>query len=390
MDPVIAALIIIAIIALGEVISIQTRAKVPMMLVVVVIVFVLFQVDILPEGIIEASTFTVVGAILQPAIMIHMGTLIPMSVLKKQYKAVIISLIGLLCSILSLILVVPIFFDYPTAVAGAGPLTGGLIAFLVTEEALRTAGLTALIAIPIIVFTIQQVVGMPLSSLLLQKYGIKIRNAMDAGTYVSEEASIEDTLEDNPKKKLLIPEKYSQSSFVLLFLIFVGSALAVWLADITGISYSLFGLAIGIIGAYVGFYPSKVLERANGFSIAMTGLIFIVLGAVVGITWQDILNVLPAAATILIVGTIGLIIGGFIGSKIFKWDPLKGIPVALTAMFGFPADYLISHEVSRSVGRNEEEKEIILTNILSPMLIGGFTSVSIASIVIASILVATL
>jgi MFS family permease len=395
MDPVVATLIVLAIISLGEIMSIWTRAKVPTLLVVTIVIFALFETGIVPKNIIEASTFAVVGAVLQPALLVHMGTMIPMKVMKSQYKAVLITLIGLVFSILFILLIIPLIFNYSTAVAGAGPLTGGLIAYLVTAEALQKAGLASLIAIPIIVLTLQGLVGMPLTSLLLRRHGLKIRRSMDAGTYTAatvalDEVGEKDIPDEETKKRTLIPEKYLQSSFILLFMIFIGGAIAIGLENLTGISYSLFGLAIGIFGAYIGFYPARVLEKANGFSIAMVGLVFIVLASLASTTLENILSVLPAVATIIVIGTIGLIIGGYIGSKIFKWDPNKGISVVLTAMYGFPGDYLISQEVSRSIGRTKEEEEAILNEILPPMLIGGFTSVSVGSVVIASILVQTL
>lgn len=173
-------------------------------------------------------------------------------------------------------------------------------------------------------------------------------------------------------------------------MIFIGGSLAVWLETLTGISYSLFGLAIGIIGTYVGFYPQKALEQANGFSIAMVGLIFIVVGSLATISFNDVIAILPEVILIIIIGTAGLVVGGYIGSKLFKWDPCKGIPVALTALYGFPGDYLISQEVSRGVGRNQKEEDAIFNEVLSPMLIGGFTSVTVGSVVIASLLVQTL
>jgi hypothetical protein len=218
---------------------------------------------------------------------------------------------------------------------------------------------------------------------------------MDSDTFAAAAVAHTDVIEPETqgevsKKRSLIPEKYMDSAFILLFLIFSGGALSVWLNSLTGISYSLWGLAIGIIGAYFGFYPEKALEKANGFSIAMVGLVFLVLGSLAAISFEQIISVLPAVVVILIVGTIGLVIGGFIGSKIFNWDPYKGIPVVLTALYGFPGDYLVSQEVSRSIGRTKEEEEKILGVILPPMLIGGFTSVTIASVIIASILIKTL
>lgn len=109
MSAVMATLIILAIIALGEVFSIISRAKIPTLLVVVVVFFTLLQIGVLPKDILAASTFTVIGAVLQPAILVHMGTLIPLKVMKQQYKAVIITLIGITISCIMMLAAVSIF-----------------------------------------------------------------------------------------------------------------------------------------------------------------------------------------------------------------------------------------------------------------------------------------
>ena len=50
--------------------------------------------------------------------------------------------------------------------------------------------------------------------------------------------------------------------------------------------------------------------------------------------------------------TLGLIvIGGFIATKLLRWRAPLGMSVALTAMYGFPADYLLTNEVARSIAR---------------------------------------
>lgn len=417
MDPVVASMIVLAVIALGELVSIWTGAKAPALLITIVVLFVLLQTGVVPKNIIDASTFAVVGTVLQPALLVHMGTLIPVSVIKKQYKAVLIAVCGMLVSVLLLVLVVAPIFGYSSAVAGAGPLNGGLIAFIITSKALKAAGLASLVAIPLMVLVLQGLVGMPLTSNLLRRHAKNFRNSVDEREMVRASASVSTGIggsgsgssegstdgdrpaatdpeavvsADGPSRFKLIPDKYLQSSMVLLFIIFVGGAIAVGLGSLTGISYSLWGLAIGIAGAYFGIYPPKALEKANGFTIAMVGLIFIVLASSTNVSLHQIVSLLPVVATIVIVGTVGLVIGGYIGSKIFKWDPFKGIPVALTALYGFPVDYLISHEVSRSIGRNDAERDAILGEVLAPMIIGGFTTVTAGSVVIASIMVKTL
>ena len=64
-----------------------------------------------------------------------------------------------------------------------------------------------------------------------------------------------------------------------------------------------------------------MLEKANGFSIAMVGLIFIVVNSLVGISLADIVAVLPAVVTVIVVGTIGLVFGGIHRFKDFQMGP---------------------------------------------------------------------
>ncbi|UOR11528.1 hypothetical protein [Halobacillus amylolyticus] len=388
MAPIFIVLILVSIIALGEVLSLSSRAKIPTLLVVVAVTFVLLQTGILPESYIEASTFVAAGGVLVPVLIVHLGTMIPLSVIKKQYKAVLITLIGLLVSVGAMLIIISLIFDYKTAVAGAGPLTGGIIAYIVTQEGLTEAGFTSLAAIPVVVFALQNLVGMPLTSTLLSKYAVSIRDDFSSENYPDQQ---DDEMERASKnKKLLLPDRFMQSNFFLLFLLFIGGALATWLGEITGINYSLWSLAIGIIGFALGFYPDKTLDRSNSSGLAMVALIIVVVNSLVGITWDQVVSSLVAVLFVIVVGTTGLVIGGMIGAKIFKWKPTKAVPIVLTALYGFPGDYLIVEEVSRSIGRNEAEQKRIMDELLAPMLIGGFTSVTVGSIVIASILIGTL
>ena len=52
--------------------------------------------------------------------------------------------------------------------------------------------------------------------------------------------------------------------------------------------------------------------------------------------------------------------------------------------------YVIMNPLARSIARDDDEKEALLNVMLPPMLVGGFTSVSAGSVVIASILVSLL
>jgi len=381
-NPLVATVLIFALIALGEWISIISRARIPMLLTAMLGFLVMSWTGLFPDDILEKSTFPALGAILIGPAILHMGTLIPFSILKSQIKAVLIALGGLIVSGLLVLTIVPVVFDYPTAVAGVGPVSGGMIALIITSEKLTEIGLTSLVVIPALVVAFQGVMGMPLAMNFLRRYAIKLQGEMDSGTFI---AIAPEDKQEGSKSKL-----NKMSMTLKLFLVFVGAAIGVMLGEITGIHYSLWCLAIGVIGVKVGIFEAKTLEKSNSFTITMLAIIFVVIGTMADVTPQDVWNHLPAIVLILVIGTFGIALGGYITSKLVKWHPLKGMPVALTALFGFPADYLLCEEVSRSVARNEKEEQILFDELLTPMLIGGFTTVTVASVVLAGVLVQTL
>ncbi|MDY0396165.1 hypothetical protein RWE15_19675 [Virgibacillus halophilus] len=348
-NPLIATVCIFALIALGEMLSIISRARIPMLLTAMVGYLICIWTGIFPKDIMDKSTFAALGAILIGPAITHMGTLIPFSLLKSQYKAVLIALGGVVVSGLLILGLITLFFDYPTAVAGVGPISGGIIALLITSEKLQALGLTSLVVIPALVVAFQGVMGMPLAMNFMRKYAFKMQQAMDSGTFMpmvqEDETAAMSEKEQHPIR---------QSMTIKLFVVFVGAAIGVMLGELTPIHYSLWCLAIGIIGTKTGLLEEKSLERANSFTITMIAIIFVVIGTMADVTPSEVLHNLPAILAILIIGTAGIALGGYIMSKLMKWDPYKGMPVALTALFGFPGDYLLCEEVSRSMARNKK------------------------------------
>lgn len=388
-EPVVTATLILLLLGAGEFISILTKARVPMLLVVVIGYLILLWTDVFPQDMVGNSTLSAFGAMMVAPLIVHMGTLVPFKLLKSQVKSVVIALSGIVMAVILVLAVVPLLFDYASAVAGVGPLTGGTIAFVLTVEALRDLDLSSLIVVPALVIASQKLIGMPLASFFLRRHAKHVKETMCTDE-VMDQTSEEnlDSFESN-KKKTWIPAQY-QTNLLLLLQIFIGGSLAVFLADLTGINYSLWALFIGIIGALLGFYNTKMLERANSFGIAMAGLIIFTIGSMDDVTPSMFVGYIPLVVTIMVVGSIGIIVGGIISSKLLKWNLNKGIPVALTALFGFPADFLLCEEVSRSVADDSKEEKIIFDEILTPMIVGGFTTVTTGSIVVVSILVQTL
>lgn len=225
---------------------------------------------------------------------------------------------------------------------------------------------------------------MPVANTMLRKYVAKRRAE---GAYAGARGGAR--LQTGDSRRILLPTAY-QTPAILLTLLFVLGLLATALDKLTGLNYAVWALFLGLGAQAIGLVPPKTMEKGNSFGLGMVIIIMVVLGSLNGITPESLVAAIVPSLVILAAGLVGIVIFAGAASKLLKWDPLKGMPVALTALFGFPADYLLCQEISRSVGVDDAERDAIMEDIYTPMLIGGFTTVTIASVVVASVLLTTI
>jgi len=390
MEAIYAAAIVLAFIALGELVSIWSKARVPSLLVAMLGIFVFAKIGVVPETVIDDSLLLQAYSFLVAPLLFHMGSLIPLRVMLKQWRSVIIAVSGMLVAVLLILAVVAPLFGFETFVAGSGPLAGGIVATSLTTEGLTAHGAaSSIIVLPALVLMLQSLPSMPLTNYFLRRYAKKLRDSGELQELAR--AHSEEEEEAAKKKKLVnLPDFLVDNQLFMLFLILVGGSAATLLAVPTHIPSSILALILGILATAVGLSPDKAMERSNSFGIAMAGVIAIVMAPLVTASVQDVINAFVPTITILIVGGAGIVLGGFVATKLLRWKSGLGVSVALTAMYGFPADYLLTNEVARSIARDDDEKEALLNVMLPPTLVGGFTSVSAGSVVIASVLVSML
>lgn len=381
-EPIISATALFALIALGEVISTLTKARMPMLLTAMLGFLFLKWAGVFPDSILKSAILPSLGAIaIAPAIM-HMGTMMPLKTLRSQWKAVVISIFGIIGSTTLILVIVSLVFDFRIAASGAGPIAGGLVALLITIDKLNELNLEYLIVLPALVQGLQSVIGLPLSSMIMKRYG---------QYYLKHELQpqdIKDSDENDSTKNERLRHRFPllQNDIIRLFIMFVLASLAFVIGEATHIHYTLISLAFGIIGLKVGLFEQAELEHNKSFTIILVTIMLIVIGSMGDITPGDLWHHLPAILLILFVGTIGILLGGAFAAKLIGWKYTKALPVALTALYGFPGDFMICKEVSRSVTDDKKEQDAVFKELLSPMLIGGFTTVTVASVILTGIL----
>jgi len=342
------------------------------------------SLNLLPTDLVAASGFAAFGSMILPAVMVHLGTVIPVRELARQYKAILVAVGSMVVAAALILAAVTLIFDYSTAVAGVAPMLGGVVSTLLTVEGLQGAGYSALVALPVVVMMFATIPGMPIASTLLRRHA-KWLVASEQAAPAGEKAAA-----PNYTPKVAMPRWFAENGILTIFILMAFGVGAYFIGNLTGVSYTIWGLALGFAAAWLGVLPQRAMQEANGFTLAMIAIVAAVLAPLLSTSLASLAGMLGIVLAVLAFGFAGLILGGAIMSKIVKWQPALGISVALTAVFGFPADYLITKEVAESTGKTPEQKQMLLDSMLPQMLIGGFTSVSAGSVVIASILVGTL
>lgn len=397
MDILMAVVFILLAMSLGDIVSTKTKAFVPSVFVTAAL-FVIGYWTFWPNDIVSIASWAQPAAGLAMYMLItHMGSLMNLRELAAQWKTVLIALAGLAGIMAILLTVGRLVLGYETVVAGAPPLTGGVVAALVMQAAAEAKGMTELAVLAILVFVAQGFVGYPITAVLLKKEGQRLLAEYRSGKAqvpVGDAAAAAAVVE---KKPLIppVPEKYNTTYLILLKLAVV-SVLADRFAKLvnaglasTGTDVTLHPLVVclvfGVVFTQIGFLDRNALNKANSFGWLMTVLMAFVFDGLRQASPAMLLQVAGSLVGVIGIGVIGLLIFAFIAAKILKESVPMALCIALNALYGFPPNFILTNDAVKALTDDPVEAEH-LTGIMMPkMLVGGFTTVTIASVIIGGI-----
>lgn len=162
---------------------------------------------------------------------------------------------------------------------------------------------------------------------------------------------------------------------------------SVLIDPIVTISPYVLCLLFGVIATSIGFLERQPLQKANGFGFAIMALMLFIFDGLKNATPEMLLDLLWPMFGTIVIGIIGMYIFSFIVGKFLGVSKELAFAVSLTALYGFPADYIITNEVINSLTTDQKEREALTSHMLPPMLVAGFVTVTIVSVVLAGIFV---
>lgn len=383
---------------ISSVLSTKTRARIGTMIFFSVFILIGYW-TIFPADIIATSQIPVVAAICNLVLLINVGSSFDLSALKQDWRVVVITLVGCLgMGVLVFAAVTPIF-GLDMAIASYPCLVGGLVATNLVNETLMAKGAEDLAVTIVLMLSMQTFVGMPVMSLGARKECERLLTEFRSGNAVATDAKKSAIVNATPatSKALIdrIPAKYNTPILHLASCVFLG-ALAGTVAKYTSaltnglIGTAIVGIVFGIVFKQVGLLAKEPLAKAGVLSFFMMAMMINMRVSFAKITPMGLVERIFPIAFCIIIGAVGVLIFSIpLGKKL-------GVPSGLVMAFtmgsyaGYPLNYQVCMEVITLLAQTPEEEEYLKNHVLQRVIIGGIVSVSLASVIIAGVMVSML
>lgn len=390
MDSLLALVIVLVAFAIGDFVSYKTKSIVSMMFVASVIFLVGFWMGI-PATLFADAQLTGFGALMIGLLITHMGTLLSIEDLKKQWKTVLIALAAVVGIGIFLFVVGTPIIGKEYAVASAPPIAGGVVAAIIMGEGATAKGLDAIAVFVTLLVVVQGFFGYPVASFMLNREAKKLLKTFHENKGNTSETKAEAAVQPKKEKKKLIPplSKDLQTTYILLAKLAIMAFVSFKLAALTNdvVHKYVMCLFVGVAAREIGFLEEAVMTKANAFGLAMVALMAVIFGNLAKATPEMLASILFPLIASLVLGVIGISIFSAIAGKLLGYSMEMSIAIGASALFGFPGTFIISNEVANANGKTEEERGAILHEIMPKMLVAGFVTVTIASVVLAGVMV---
>jgi len=389
MNVTVAILVIMLVLVIGEVIGVKTKAFIPSVFVSAILFLIGFW-TIFPKDLIPTVGFTGnIITITMLFLVVHMGTLFNIRDIVSQWRTVVISLLGITGMCLFTLTIGRLIFGWDIAIVATPPLTGGIVASLIMSEAANAKGLPNLAVLSLLVYVMQGFLGYPLTAIALKKEGRDLlKKYRESGEKI--EIKDDESQDAPPRFPIFKPlnEKY-KTTYMLLLKLSVIAVISYYIQTFTGgrVSQYVVALLLGILFAEIGFIERKPLVISQSFGLFMTMLMAFIFNGLAQATPELISVILLPLAGIIIIGVFGLTVFSMFFGKMLGYSLPMSLALSLTALYGFPPSYVLTDEAVKALTDDDNERKYLMSNMLPKMLIGGFTTVTIASVVVAGIFV---
>ena len=395
MDPVLAFVVVMAVWTVSEFVAKKTRSLLSSLFVASIIFLVGFLTGIFPDDLLASSSLLALAGVVVGFIIVHLGTMISLDDFKKQWKTFLVGLstvlgIGIALWVASLLFGRRITGSaadgYAQAldfvVAGTGALSGGTISVIIVQEAALGVGLTSIAVFPVLIAALQGLVGFPLTSLILRQEAGRLRDEFRAGSLAPAEVPDEEVASSSK-----LPAAFRNTPGTL-FVVGLVVLLSLGINNVTDGILNTFVVALvfGILLRTSGVFKPSVLAGIDSFGLMMLAIMILVFGPLATVEPSDVAALAWPLVLVFVFGVAGIAGFSALVGRLLGYSIPMSVAIGLTSLYGFPGTMILSQEAAKGAGESPEEVAAIEHEILPKMIVAGFSTVTITSVVVTSII----
>lgn len=406
MNPVLAFVVVMLVWTVSDWVAKQTKSLLSSLFVASIIFLIGFMTGIFPEDLLISSSLLGLAGAIVGFIIVHLGTMISVDDFKRQWKTLLIGIatvigIGVLLLVASLIFggghrvdeygqLISTGRDY--AIAGIGALSGGTISVLIVQEAALGVGLTTVAAFPVLIAAIQGLFGFPLTSLILRQEAARVKADYRAGRLTA--AAPEDTAESAEAAAPAVSEgrlpSFLRTTPGTLFCVGVAVLVSIVINNLTNGILNTFvvALILGVVMRATGVFKPSVLTGIDSLGLMMLAIMIMIFGPLATLKPAQLVQLAGPLVIAFVFGLVGIALFSAGTGKLLGYSVPMSIAIGLTSLYGFPGTMILSQEAARGAGETPEEVAAIEGEILPKMIVAGFSTVTITSVIVTSIIAA--
>ena len=396
MNPIVAFVVVMAVWTVGEFVAKKTNGLLSSLFVASIIFLVGFMTGLFPDDLLTASSLLALAGVVVGFIIVHLGTMISLDDFKKQWRTFLIGISAVLGIGVLLLLAFTIFGVEGTEgaydglistgrdymIAGIGALSGGTISVLIVQDAALGVGLTTVAAFPVLIVALQGLIGFPLTSILLRREAKRLKGEYSEGRLEAPKPP-----DPSGPAPTFLP-KFLQNTPGTLFIVGIVVLLAVGVNNLTDGILNTFVVALifGIVLRTTRVFRGSILSGIDSFGLMMLAILILVFGPLATLELSDLKSLAWPLVIVFVCGLIGIVGFSALAGKLLGYSIPMSVSIGLTSLFGFPGTMVLSQEAARAAGETEDETNAIEGAILPKMIIAGFSTVTITSVVVTGIL----
>lgn len=389
--------IVITVLALGDILSVKTRGVLPSVFTISLLFLVGYWSGLFPPDIVQSVGLgTPLANFAMAMLAVQMGGMISFRRLMTEWRSVVITAAGVSGMVAFLLVFGRMLIGWETIVVATPPLTGGFVAAATMAEVATELGHPHLAILATVIYVFQGFVGYPLTAWCLRLEGQRLLEICRSAPQTMRSLPEEPVINKLSLSALLQATPFTRVALVAI-VAFTATSFSTGIH--TFLDRFLHSLApytphplvlcflFGCLAAKYGIAESRPLARTSTSGFLVIVLTAHIMEIFAKATPEMVTSSLQALVVTIGVGCVGLICFAAAAGRFLGFSFPMAIALSLTALFGFPQNFLLADEAARNLSQSAEEYGFLMQQTFPQMMVGGFVTVLISSVIVAEIFV---